>query len=397
MSRLLRWSLSSGKLKFPEMSLESTIGSKEDVLRNAALREVGKDRIQQLENYFNEGKKSPLPRIPNDIHPAVMDLKEPKVIKTCLGERNTEKFKRRSFENIAEALGGVCRSKNLTSISGERAYYLLGPLAQLESALINYTVNRLTQEFGFKLISVPDILDPELILRCGFEVEGERNRVYKLSGRSKALSGTAEMALAAYFMNKTIKEKTKVASVSRCHRAEVSTTKSEAGGIYRVHNFTKVEMFGVCNSQESDALLQEFLDIEYSLFSDLGLIFQVLDMSPNELGDPATRKYDMEAYFPRQKNYGEISSCSNCTNYQSMRLNIRTEDGGYCHTVNGTACAVPRMIMAIVEQKQNKDRSVTIPEKLRPYFQNKSLISPNELNFPKFQYHESGNYFHSKE
>lgn len=242
-----------------------------------------------------------------------------------------------------------------------------------EHALVKYTIDRLTAA-KFELISVPDILPATVIEGCGFSTHGERNQVYKLDHDGLCLSGTSEMALAAYFANRTInagEAPCKTIAFSRCFRAETSGLQEEKG-IYRVHQFNKVEMFTVAHPKDSDGLLEEFKDIQISLFDELGLHFKVLDMPPHELGAPAYRKYDIETYMSGREMWGEISSCSNCTDYQARRLNMKVEDKAsgqtvFAHTINGTACAVPRMLIALVETYQTAKGSVTIPPALVPY------------------------------
>lgn len=203
------------------------------------------------------------------------------------------------------------------------------------------------------------------------------------------LSGTSEMAMAGYLSNRTFLKSQlplKLAAYSRCFRAETSRVEEERG-IYRVHNFGKVEMFGVTGSEtgmESEELYQYFCQLQERLYSDLGLHFRVMEMSPNELGSPAYRKCDIEAWMPGRKQFGEISSCSNCTDYQSRRLNIRYENGygteetKFVHTLNGTACAIPRMLIAVVESYQTDDGSVALPPVLQKYMHSNWASSRKE-------------------
>lgn len=190
------------------------------------------------------------------------------------------------------------------------------------------------------------------------------------------------MALAGYFAGTKLKADklpVKVTAVSRCFRAETSALQEEKG-IYRVHQFTKVEMFSVCRPTESNALLEEFREIETNLFKNLGLHFKLLDMPPHELGSPAYRKYDIEAWMPGRKMWGEISSCSNCTDYQSRRLNIKVDDTDeFAHTVNGTACAVPRMLIAIIETFQREDGTISIPEPLKKFMKIEKIVKRKVL------------------
>lgn len=222
---------------------------------------------------------------------------------------------------------------------------------------------------------MPDILPEEIIESCGMTVKGDRTQVYRLHPSNHCLSGTSEMAIAGFYAGKSLPDNKpiKIAAVSRCFRAETSGLQEEKG-IYRVHQFTKVEMFSVCNPEQSEEILEEFKKIEIEIFKSLGLYFKLLDMPPHELGAPAYRKYDIEVWMPARKMWGEISSCSNCTDYQSRRLNIRNSTGEHAHTVNGTACAIPRMLIAILENYQNEDGSVDVPMVLRKYLGKDKIV-----------------------
>lgn len=235
------------------------------------------------------------------------------------------------------------------------------------------------------MISVPDILPATVIEGCGFSTKGERNQVYKLNRDDLCLSGTSEMALAAYFSNRTIpveEAPVRKIALSRCFRAETSGLQEEKG-IYRVHQFNKVEMFTVAHPKDSEELLEEFKNIQIDLFNELGLHFKVLDMPPHELGAPAYRKYDIETYMIGRGMWGEISSCSNCTDYQARRLNMKLlhSDGSeiFAHTINGTACAVPRMLIALVETYQTAKGHVTIPAALVPYMGKDRIEAKKEI------------------
>ncbi|KAJ9597236.1 hypothetical protein L9F63_011910 [Diploptera punctata] len=231
------------------------------------------------------------------------------------------------------------------------------------------------------------------------KVDGDRTQIYRLDQQlyegDLCLSGTSEMALAAFVMNRTFRAEElplRLAAVSRCYRAETSGLSDEKG-VYRVHQFTKVEMFGVSTRENSSELLEEMRELEEEMFESLGLHFQTLDMPPHELGAPAFRKYDIEAWMPGRNMYGEISSCSDCTDYQSRRLNIKYLPHSstaplHAHTVNGTACAVPRMLIALLETYQQADGTVAVPEPLQHYLRNKSLITLNS-DVPVMKYIKS--------
>ncbi|CRL02307.1 CLUMA_CG015368, isoform A [Clunio marinus] len=319
-------------------------------------------------------------RIPNNTHPDVKHYGDhPKVI-GYYNKKPEFNHKPLDFADICKAFN-ILRTEHMGNFSGSKSYILMKELAELEQALIRYTLEEILKH-GFRLMSVPDILPSEVIKSCGMTTDGERNQVYRLLPSNLCLSGTSEMALAGYFAGNKLKEKelpVKVAAVSRCFRAESSSVLEERG-IFRVHQFTKVEMFSVCRPSESPLILDEFKEIEINLFKNIGIHFQLLDMPPSELGAPAYRKYDIEAWMPGRNMWGEISSCSNCTDYQSRRLNIKVEESDeFAHTVNGTACAIPRMLIAIIESFQHEDGTVLIPKVLQKYMRCEKIMKNKTL------------------
>ncbi|XP_055343536.1 serine--tRNA ligase, mitochondrial-like [Paramacrobiotus metropolitanus] len=319
-----------------------------------------------------------------------------------LGSRPVQEFPVKTVEQIAHAYHALRRTK-LHGFSSDRAYFFSGFLAQLEQALLEYSVGFLRQR-GFQLLSVPDVLRPQVLEGCGMLKDGDRNMVYLLNPRRHgqwALSGTAEMAFGAFWQNKRLAASqlpVRMAAVSRCYRAEISDIQE---GIYRVHEFNKVEMFSVCHPQRSDDEHRYFLGLQTEIVNALQLHAQVLDMPENDLGMSAARKFDIEAWMPGQGRYGEISSTSNCRDFQSLRLNISfdadekvsnerdSSSRQFVHTVNGTACAVPRLIIALLEQHQIHNGSVRIPAVLRPYFHGAELIDkPDEV--PALKWRKKG-------
>ncbi|KAL8610918.1 hypothetical protein ACOMHN_042536 [Nucella lapillus] len=324
--------------------------------------------------------------IPNTSHPdsPIGEESNARVVDVHSQKREFD-FTPKTVVKLGEQLQ-MLRTDNLSATTGPRTYYFLGQLALLEQALVRFTLSTLKQK-GFQLVSVPDLLHPDVIESCGFKTRGERTQVYRLNEHhgKVCLAGTAEMSLAGLFMNEVLDVKDlpkRVAAVSRCYRAETSDV-AEEKGIYRVHQFTKVEMFGVTadeDGSESERLLQELVKIERELFTSLGLHFRILDMPTEELGAPAHRKYDIETWMPGRGFWGEISSSSNCTDFQSRRLNIQYRDQKgnwkFVHTVNGTACAVPRMVMALLENNQQQDCTVVLPEVLEPWLGCRELTPP---------------------
>lgn len=333
------------------------------------------ESLNQTDNSYKLLKtqlESELLKIPNRTHPEVSHYgDEPKILKE-VGTKPPD-FPYLQFQEITKKLRLV-RTDQLGNFSGGKSYYLLGEMAELEHALVRYVTAKLLVN-KFELISVPDILPRSVIEGCGMNTRGARTQVYSLENDSDlCLSGTSEMALAGYLSNKTLSQDLplKLAAISRCYRAETSNLLEERG-IYRVHEFTKVEMFVAADPHKSDTVLEEIRSLEEEIFESLGLHFKVLDMPPHELGAQAYRKYDIEAWMPGRGLYGEISSCSNCLDFQARRLGIRGPQG-FVHTLNGTACAVPRLLIAIVEMGQRKNGTVELPEVLWGYMGGKKVI-----------------------
>ncbi|CAH8466881.1 unnamed protein product [Schistosoma bovis] len=290
------------------------------------------------------------------------------------------------------------RVKDTTIGAGHKTYYFTGPLAQLESALVAYTVDRL-KATGFEFVSVPDILPEPVIRACGFQTQGIRSQIYKItppvSKLTYCLSGTSEMALAGFCAGRSFNctsENDKadessqssalgLCSVSRCFRKEAP---NQEPTLYRVHQFTKVEMFAITapSLPVSDAMFNQIIKLQICLFADLGLHFRVLEMPSEELGDSAYRKVDIEAWMPGDQIYGEISSSSICLDYQSKRLNIlwqtSSNQNEFAYTLNGTACAIPRIMKALIETHQTQDKHIIVPHVLLPYMKMGNL-------YPAFQ------------
>ncbi|ALC47788.1 Aats-ser [Drosophila busckii] len=329
-----------------------------------------------------------LQQLPNATHPRLLSYDNQPLELANYEHRELPKQGAKEFSELARALN-LYRMDHLGNYTGHKSYYLTGQLAMLEQAIIQYALQILTNH-GFKLISVPDILPKEIIESCGMRTEGERTQVYKLQ-TGECLSGTSEMALAGFYANKVLEEEQlplKLAAVSRCYRAETSGLHEEKG-IYRVHQFTKVEMFAITTSEESEAMLEQFKETELTMFKQLGLNFRLLDMPPCELGAPAYQKYDIEAWMPGRQMWGEISSCSNCTDYQAKRLGIqykRASDGRVLstHTINGTAAAIPRLLIALLESYQHMAAShaeameIPIPDALVSFMHGQRAIKKNK-------------------
>ncbi|XP_026571235.1 serine--tRNA ligase, mitochondrial [Pseudonaja textilis] len=336
------------------------------------LNTLRQEEVELQEKYYLHAL-----RLPNRIHPDVQsgDEIEPRVVE-IIGKKPEFDFKVKGHLEIGENLD-IIRQRRLAHISGLRSYYLCGAGALLERALVQFTFSKLIQK-GFIPMTVPDMVKGAVFEGCGMLPEVHSSLVYRIDPsrfEDLNLAGTSEVGIAGYFADHAVALKdmpVRIACSSTCYRAETETGK-EPWGLYRVHQFTKVEMFGVTANEtglESNALMEEFLALQKEIFLELGLHFKVLDMPPQELGLSAFRKFDIEAWMPGRNQYGEISSLSNCTDFQSRRLNImyynEKQQLSFAHTVNGTACAVPRMLIAILESNQLKDGSVRIPTVLQP-------------------------------
>ena len=263
-----------------------------------------------------------------------------------------------------------------TKVTGPKFYYLKNEGALLELALTRYAIDILTAK-GFTPVITPDLAKEEILEGIGFNPRGNESNIYTLEETGTCLVGTAEITLGGSLADTVLEEEKlplMMAGLSHCFRREAGAAGQYSKGLYRVHQFTKVEMFIFCKPEESDRFHRMLLETEKEIFSGLDIPFRVVDTCTGDLGAPAYRKFDLEAWMPGRGDngdFGEITSTSNCTDYQSRRLNIKykTADGKkeYVHMLNGTAIAMSRAIIAIMENFQQADGSILIPEKLRPY------------------------------
>ncbi len=261
-------------------------------------------------------------------------------------------------------------------VSGTKFYYLKNEAVFLELALIRYAMDVLKRH-GFVPMITPDIAREEVVSGIGFSPRGPESNIYTLEGNEGCLVGTAEITLGGYVGSRILKHDElplKLAGFSHCFRREAGAAGQFSKGLYRVHQFSKVEMFVYTAPDQSEAMLEQLLTIEEEIAQGLGLAYRVVDTCTGDLGGPAYRKYDIEAWMPgrgESGEYGEITSTSNCTDYQARRLGTRYRDANgkpqHVHMLNGTAIAVSRALVCILENGQQRDGSVRIPETLVPY------------------------------
>ncbi|MGE3241270.1 MAG: serine--tRNA ligase [Pirellulales bacterium] len=262
-------------------------------------------------------------------------------------------------------------------IAGHGFYFLKNECVLLELALQQYALQKLVGE-NFTPLITPDLARGDILKGIGFIPRGPETQIYSVENHDLNLVATAEVTLGGLFAGQVIDADElpiKLCGISHCFRTEAGAAGRASRGLYRVHQFTKVEMFAFTRPEESDDMLNYFRDLECEIFDGLGIPYRVLDIASGDLGGPAYRKFDLEAWMPgRGENgeYGEVTSASNCTDYQSRRLDIRfknkNEKGTHLvHTLNGTAVAISRAMIAILENYQQADGSISIPEVLRPW------------------------------
>ena len=254
-------------------------------------------------------------------------------------------------------------------VSGSRSYYLTGVGALLEFALVNYAITSAVKA-GFIPVIPPVLVNPPAMEGTGFLGQAAEN-VYHLAADDMYLVGTSEVPLAAYHMDEILENlPIRYAGYSTCFRREAGTYGKDTRGIIRVHQFDKVEMFTFIKPEDAAAEHLRLLEWEKDFLKAMEIPFRVIDVASGDLGASAIRKFDCEAWIPTQGTYREVTSTSNCTEFQARRLNIRYRDENGTKpvaTLNGTLVAVPRMIVAILENHQNADGSVNVPQALRPF------------------------------
>ncbi|MEV4915381.1 serine--tRNA ligase [Streptomyces tirandamycinicus] len=290
-----------------------------------------------------------------------------------------EGFEPKDHLELGEALGAIDVERG-AKVSGSRFYYLTGVGALLELALVNAAMAQAT-EAGFTPMLTPALVRPRAMEGTGFLGQAAEN-VYHLEKDDFYLVGTSEVPLAAYHMDEIIdggKLPLRYAGFSPCFRREAGTYGKDTRGIFRVHQFDKVEMFSYVHPDDAESEHRRLLEWEKQWLNALELPFQVIDVATGDLGASASRKYDCEAWIPTQGKYRELTSASNCDGFQARRLSVRMRDGKQVKplaTLNGTLCAVPRTIVAILENHQLADGSVRVPEVLRPYLGGREVLEP---------------------
>jgi len=287
-----------------------------------------------------------------------------------VGEPRKFDFEPKDHVELGKLLGAIDTERG-AKVAGARSYYLTGPGAMLELALVNYAITQATKA-GFIPVIPPVLVNPPAMEGTGFLGQAAEN-VYHIEKDDVYLVGTSEVPLAAYHMDETLdasKLPLRYTGYSPCFRREAGSYGKDTRGIIRVHQFEKVEMFIFCKPEDAKEEHKRLLQWEKDFLNAMELPYRVIDIASGDLGSSANRKFDCEAWIPTQNAYREVTSTSNCTEFQARRLNIRLKDENGTRplaTLNGTLVAAPRMIVAILENNQNADGSVNVPKALQPY------------------------------
>ncbi|MDP3561179.1 MAG: serine--tRNA ligase [Legionellaceae bacterium] len=336
--------------------------------------------ISQLEETLrsiDESYQDALLTIPNQLAedtPLGVDDTENMVIRTHLVPRQFD-FKPRDHVELGKLLDLIDFDSG-AKVTGAKFYFLKNDAVMLELALKLFAM-KTAAEFGYTRLITPDLAKKSVLMGTGFSPRGEESNIYNLEDLDLSLIATAEITVAGIHADEILEEDKlpfKYVAESHCFRREAGSAGRESKGLYRVHQFSKIELFQIAKPEDSEAALNDILNLEEAIYQRLGIPYRVVRICAGDLGAAAYKKYDIEAWMPGRdsdEKYGEVTSASNCTDFQSRRLNIRyrTTDNKkiYPYTLNGTAIALSRTLIAILENYQQEDGSITIPEVLRPY------------------------------
>jgi seryl-tRNA synthetase len=348
-----------------------------------------KEEVARLEHEVEAARRAleaALAGIPNFVHPDVPEGGEDDGRELRrVGALPRFDFAPRDHVAVAEGLDGI-DFEGGARVAGQKWYFLKNDLVLLELALQRYALDVLLED-GFTPFVTPDVARPEIVDGLGYSPRGPETQIYSLANADLCLVGTAEITLGGLQADAVLEEEVlplKYAGLSHCFRTEAGSHGRESKGLYRVHQFTKVEMFAFTRPEESEAMHAHLLSLEERIFQGLELPYRVVDIAAADLGAPAYRKFDLEAWMPGRGEggaFGEVTSTSNCTDYQSRRLRVRFRRKGgkrteHVHMLNGTAVANSRAIVALLENHQRADGTVAVPKALRPYVGRDELRPP---------------------
>ena len=337
-------------------------------------KEAAQREHDQLDAEINELQTV----IPNLTHPDVPDGGEDDAKELSLGKTPVPQFDFTPLDHVE--LGekhDLFDFESAARVAGSGFYYLRNEAVRLDLALQQFAIGFLSER-GFTPVTTPDLALTHILQGIGFSPRGPETQIYSIENTELNLVGTAEITLGGMLAGQTVNLEElpiRMCGLSHCFRTEAGAAGRASKGLYRVHQFTKVEMFAFTKPDDSDDVHEELRQLECDLFDALEVPYRVIDTAAGDLGGPAYRKYDLEAWMPGRGDggtYGEVTSTSNCTDYQARRLNVRFRTPGqkgteFVHTLNGTAFATGRAMIAIIENHQRADGSIAIPKVLQPW------------------------------
>ena len=336
---------------------ESKILREQETVKESKLRELIEQRLALHK------------QVPNLTHPDSPDgfTDEDNVPIREVGSKREFDFKPKDHVELMETLD-LIDFEGGAKVSGQKFYYLKNQAVFLELALAQYAMSLLQKE-GFTVHITPDLARHQILDGIGFNPRGAETQIYSIEESDLCLIATAEITLGGLLIDQLLKyEQLPIlyAGLSHCYRTEAGAAGRESRGLYRVHQFSKIEMFAFTHPEKSEEMHERMREIEEQIYQDLGIPYQLVNICKGDLGGPAYRKYDLEAWMPGRGEWGEVTSTSNCTDYQSRRMNIRFKDpdtgnNRFVHMLNGTAIAVSRTLIALIENGQQKDGSIKLP------------------------------------
>lgn len=369
------------KLRQKQNEIAQKIPKEKDAAARAQLIEEGKQlksEIPELEKkfaHFDKVWQELMLKLPNMTHPDVPQGGEDEGTELRkVGKVPSFSFTPLSHLELGQKLDLIDFEAG-ADVAGQKFYFLKNQAVFLELGLMRYALD-IVVKHGFTPTITPDVAKAEILEGIGFTPRGTESQIYCIENHDLCLIGTSEITIGGMLRNKILDAKElplKIAGLSHCFRTEAGSLGRESKGLYRVHQFSKVEMFAFALPEQSEAIHAEFLAIEEEIFQGLELPYRVIDIASGDLGGSAYRKFDIEAWMPGRASgsYGEVTSTSNCTDFQARRLGIRYRDANGkiapLHTLNGTAIAISRALVALLENGQQADGSIVIPKKLVPY------------------------------
>ena len=359
------------------------IGQAEPSDRESKIAEASRlkaelEKLEEVEAAAVEEMRELALQIPNPAHESVpVGGEDDFVTEKEVGEQTPPRL--HDHAELGELLGLV-DSERAGRNSGSRFAYLMGPAVRLEFALVQFAFDIL-EEHSFVPVVPPVLVREEMMFDARF-LPTDRHQVYEIAGDDLFLIGTSEVALAGLHRGERLERDSlpvRYAGFSSCFRREAGTYGKDTRGIFRVHQFDKVEMFSFCDPEVSWDELEMLRSIQEQIVSSLELPYRVINVASGDLGAAAAKKYDLEVWLPSEGTYREVTSCSNYTDYSARRMGSRYKDDqgtGLLHTLNGTACAISRTLVFLMENRQQSDGSITVPDALRPYVGFESIPGP---------------------